>query len=309
MIESSCQQAAGEGEASSPVDPEAKAACHQQDSRRDDDDSSKVSCCGCVSSDGAESSHKRSSMENTETDGTNSEQSFLQPRKERRVKSNRASESPGPGKRMRRDECERVSALVPEPTLLSFLTDEEDHELTNLVEKHTKLSEQVAELWNRVGLVRCHLQHDPVRSLACHNQALDIYQNVFSLNKKSPADCGIVNCPCPVCELSSEEWERRNVLLATVYTDMGLCHERMHENALALSCYYNARQALTVSFGSDCCTCKGYGGVNTASSSLDNDSLATSDSSSDFTEQPDKCCGPKFLSESVRRSIARIERS
>jgi hypothetical protein len=176
---------------------------------------------------------------------------------------------------------------VTEQNLLSLLSAEEQQELKPLVEKYTKLSEQVAELWNRAGLVRCHLRRDPVRSLACHAQALAIYQTLFTVH----TECGIDNCPD--CQLSSKEAERRNVLFATVYSDMGLCHERMQQNDRALSCYSAALGKLTVSFGTDCCACP----------------ESVGSTGSNLTETPSQCCGPKFLSESVKRGIARLKRT
>jgi tetratricopeptide (TPR) repeat protein len=75
---------------------------------------------------------------------------------------------------------------------------------------------QVADMWNSLGLIRLHMQHNAPAAIKCHQEALKIYK----MNKVSVLQ------------------------LAVTLGDLGTCYERIGEEEQALIIYQEATQLL-----------------------------------------------------------------
>ena len=74
---------------------------------------------------------------------------------------------------------------------------------------------KVAEIWNSLGLIRLHMQHNVQAAVKCHCEALSIYR----LNK-----------------------EASTLDIAVTLNDLGRCYERLGEPNKALSTYEEAAE-------------------------------------------------------------------
>lgn len=74
---------------------------------------------------------------------------------------------------------------------------------------------KVAEVWNSLGLIRLHMQHNAQAALKCHQEALCIYR----LNK-----------------------DTSSLDIAVTLNDLGRCYERLDEQGKALKTYEEAAE-------------------------------------------------------------------
>ena len=78
---------------------------------------------------------------------------------------------------------------------------------------HTK----IAETWNSLGLIRLHVQNMVSAAIKCHEEALYIYRS-------NSDECSLA--------------------IAATLNDLGLCYERIEDQARALSAYEEAERIL-----------------------------------------------------------------
>jgi tetratricopeptide (TPR) repeat protein len=85
----------------------------------------------------------------------------------------------------------------------------------------TKDQVKLAETYNSLGLMRLHMQKDPLGAMECHTQAKELL-----LRHCNNEEDGVE-------------------LLAITYSDLGYCHERLSETDQALIQYKLARTKLS----------------------------------------------------------------
>jgi tetratricopeptide (TPR) repeat protein len=86
----------------------------------------------------------------------------------------------------------------------------------------TKDQIKLAETYNSLGLIRLHMQKDPLGALECHTQAKEL-----------------------LIRISNKEDDDVEELLAITYSDVGYCHERLSETDQAVIQYKLAQAKLS----------------------------------------------------------------
>ena len=89
-------------------------------------------------------------------------------------------------------------------------------DLIRLTEELGPTHVKVAEIWNSLGLIRLHMQHNVHAAVKCHQEALSIYQR----NASTTLD------------------------IAVTLNDLGRCYERLDEPVRALETYEKAAEMI-----------------------------------------------------------------
>jgi hypothetical protein len=94
-------------------------------------------------------------------------------------------------------------------------------------------SELLAEMWNYLGLVRCHQQHNYQVAMHCHQRSLHCYRIIYHVTDiDNTSTLGVLS-------------HRQRLRLATIFSDIALCYERVNQCSEAIVHYQEALHILT----------------------------------------------------------------
>jgi hypothetical protein len=160
-----------------------------------------------------------------------------------------------------------------------------------------------------------------ISTVSSTKESHSIYQAVFDEEKKkfknhlmTVRTCtAVTNSTAETCDEEAlafsplvllKNFHRQQLVLATVLNDLGFCYERLLQGNIALACYYRALLELT-----------------RTSITMENERIDTADSSFTWTndlvrlmeytkspESPPSVPGSRFLIQSIRRGVSRLQR-